>query len=56
MQPPVVTGQVVLAFAPDRNTECNLYSSSIRNGTTITLTWNVPDPDGAGPCKQQLIK
>jgi hypothetical protein len=19
-------------------------------GTTITLTWNVPDPDGAGPC------
>jgi hypothetical protein len=19
-------------------------------GTTITLIWNVPDPDGAGPC------
>jgi hypothetical protein len=19
-------------------------------GTTITLTWNAPDPDGAGPC------
>src|SRR6185503_14855006 len=19
-------------------------------GNTITLTWNVPDPDGAGPC------
>jgi hypothetical protein len=22
----------------------------------LTLTWNVPDPDGAGPCTAQLIK
>jgi hypothetical protein len=33
------------SFAPDRNTAMQLYSVS-EIGTTITLTWNVPDPDG----------
>jgi hypothetical protein len=23
-------------------------------GTTVTLTWNIPDPDGAGPCSSSL--
>jgi CRISPR/Cas system CSM-associated protein Csm4 (group 5 of RAMP superfamily) len=39
------------SFAPDRNTPNAIYAPSASEiGTTITLTWNVPDPDGAGPC------
>jgi CRISPR/Cas system CSM-associated protein Csm4 (group 5 of RAMP superfamily) len=39
------------SFAPDRNTANATYTPAISEiGTTITLTWNVPDPDGAGPC------
>jgi hypothetical protein len=38
-------------FAPDRNTANATYTPAVSEiGTTITLTWNVPDPDGAGPC------
>src|SRR6185436_1550110 len=39
------------SFAPDRNTSNATYTPAVGEiGTTITLTWNVPDPDGAGPC------
>src|SRR5678809_871972 len=39
------------SFAPDRNTANAIYTAVAGEiGTTITLTWNVPDPDGAGPC------
>jgi CRISPR/Cas system CSM-associated protein Csm4 (group 5 of RAMP superfamily) len=39
------------SFAPDRNTAGAIYTPAAGEvGTTITLTWNVPDPDGAGPC------
>jgi CRISPR/Cas system CSM-associated protein Csm4 (group 5 of RAMP superfamily) len=39
------------SFAPDRNTANATYTPAVSEiGTTITLTWNVPDPDGAGPC------
>jgi CRISPR/Cas system CSM-associated protein Csm4 (group 5 of RAMP superfamily) len=39
------------SFAPDRNTASAIYTPSTGEiGTTITLTWNIPDPDGAGPC------
>src|SRR5678816_4661075 len=38
-------------FVPDRNTANATYTPAAGEiGTTITLTWNVPDPDGAGPC------
>jgi CRISPR/Cas system CSM-associated protein Csm4 (group 5 of RAMP superfamily) len=38
-------------FAPDRNTANATYTPAVSEiGTTITLTWNVPDPDGTGPC------
>jgi hypothetical protein len=38
-------------FNPNRNTaNANYIPASSEIGTTITLTWNVPDPDGAGPC------
>jgi hypothetical protein len=38
-------------FAPDRNTANATYTPALGEiGTTITLTWNVPDPDGTGPC------
>jgi hypothetical protein len=37
-------------FAPDRNAANATYTPLSEIGTTITLTWNVPDPDGAGPC------
>jgi hypothetical protein len=52
MQLLVVTGLAVLVhFAPDRNTANATYTPVAGEiGTTITLTWNVPDPDGAGPC------
>jgi hypothetical protein len=39
------------SFTPDRNTANAIYTPAVSEiGTTITLTWNVPDPDGAGPC------
>src|SRR5436190_8733102 len=39
------------AFSPNRNTSNATYTpSSAEIGTTVTLTWNVPDPDGTGPC------
>jgi hypothetical protein len=38
-------------FTPNRNTPNATYVPTVAEiGTTITLTWNVPDPDGAGPC------
>jgi hypothetical protein len=38
-------------FAPDRNTASAIYTPAASEiGTTIILTWNVPDPDGNGPC------
>src|SRR6185436_17418052 len=38
-------------FNPNRNTANATYTPSVGEiGTTITLTWNAPDPDGAGPC------
>src|SRR5258705_6481162 len=38
-------------FNPNRNTANATYTPVAGEiGTTITLTWNVPDPDGAGPC------
>jgi hypothetical protein len=38
-------------LAPNRNTANATYTPAVSEiGTTITLTWNVPDPDGAGPC------
>src|SRR4029453_1629815 len=39
------------SFAPDRNAANATYTPAVSEiGTTVTLTWNVPDPDGAGPC------
>ena len=38
-------------FAPNRNAAFATYTPAVsERGTTITLTWNVPDPDGIGPC------
>src|SRR5207247_2334345 len=38
-------------FSPNRNAANAIYTTAVSEiGTTITLTWNVPDPDGAGPC------
>src|SRR6185369_11027319 len=38
-------------FNPNRNTPNAIYvPSGSEIGATITLTWNVPDPDGSGPC------
>ena len=38
-------------FNPNRNTANATYTPVAGEiGTTITLTWNAPDPDGAGPC------
>jgi hypothetical protein len=38
-------------FNPNRNTANATYTPALSEvGTTVTLTWNVPDPDGAGPC------
>jgi hypothetical protein len=38
-------------FDPDRNTANATYTPAAGEiGSHITLTWNVPDPDGAGPC------
>jgi hypothetical protein len=38
-------------FNPNRNTANATYTPAAGEiGTTITLTWNAPDPDGAGPC------
>src|SRR5678810_790227 len=39
------------SFAPDRNTANATYTPAVGEiGSTVTLIWNVPDPDGAGPC------
>jgi hypothetical protein len=36
-------------FNPNRTTANATYTPSIGEaGTTVTLTWNVPDPDGDG--------
>jgi hypothetical protein len=36
-------------FTPNRNTANATYTPAAGEiGTTITLTWNAPDPDGAG--------
>jgi hypothetical protein len=44
-------------FNPNRNTANATYTPATGEiGTTITLTWNVPDPDGAGPCTLQLMQ
>jgi hypothetical protein len=38
-------------FSPDRTSPNATYSPALTEiGTTVTLTWNLPDPDGAGPC------
>jgi hypothetical protein len=38
-------------FNPNRTTANATYTPAAGEiGTTITLTWNAPDPDGAGPC------
>jgi hypothetical protein len=39
-------------FNPGRNAANATYTPAAGEiGTTITLTWNIPDPDGAGgPC------
>src|SRR4029079_6582618 len=38
-------------FAPDRTTANATYTPAVGEiGSTVTLIWNVPDPDGAGPC------
>jgi hypothetical protein len=38
-------------FAPDRNAANATYTPAVsESGTAVTLTWNVPDPDGTGPC------
>jgi hypothetical protein len=38
-------------FNPTRiECQCFLYSFLIENGTAVTLTWNIPDMDGSGPC------
>jgi hypothetical protein len=49
---------VVLAtFAPDRNTANATYTPAVSEiGTTITLTWNVPDPMVLVLVLLQLIK
>ena len=42
---------VPVHFNPNRNTANATYTPAAGEiGTTITLTWNAPDPDGAGPC------
>jgi hypothetical protein len=51
MQLLVVTGQVVLVHLIQTEILLMQLILLLREiGTTITLTWNVPDPDGAGPC------
>jgi hypothetical protein len=38
-------------FNPNRNTANAIYTPAAGEvGSTVTLIWNVPDPDGAGPC------
>src|SRR4030095_1263378 len=39
------------SFSPDRNTATATYTPAVSEiGTVLTLTWNIPDPDGSGPC------
>jgi hypothetical protein len=38
-------------FNPGRNAYNAIYTPAVSEfGTTITLTWNIPDPDASGPC------
>jgi hypothetical protein len=38
-------------FAPNRNAPNAIYTPAVSEiGTTITLTWDFPDPDSTGPC------
>src|SRR4029079_5733275 len=38
-------------FNPNRNTANATYTPAVGEiGSTVTLIWNVPDPDGSGPC------
>jgi hypothetical protein len=38
-------------FIPDRNTPNAIYTPALSEvGTLSLLRWNLPDPDGAGPC------
>jgi hypothetical protein len=42
-------------FSPNRNTSNATYTPALSEvGTTVILTWNIPDPDGAGPCSSSL--
>jgi hypothetical protein len=42
-------------FSPNRTTSNATYTPALSEvGTTVTLTWNIPDPDGAGPCTLSL--
>ena len=38
-------------FNPNRSTANATYTpAASESGTAVILTWNIPDPDGAGPC------
>ena len=38
-------------FSPSRNSASITYTPAVSEiGNTITLIWNIPDPDGGGPC------
>jgi hypothetical protein len=38
-------------FNPNRNAANATYMPAVGEvGTTVVLSWNVPDPDGTGPC------
>src|SRR5678816_1828156 len=38
-------------FNPTRTSANAFYTPSLsENGTAVTLTWNIPDMDGSGPC------
>jgi hypothetical protein len=38
-------------FNPNSTTANAAYTPSVSEiGSTVTLIWNIPDPDGAGPC------
>jgi CRISPR/Cas system CSM-associated protein Csm4 (group 5 of RAMP superfamily) len=44
-------------FNPNRNTFNSTYTPAITEiGTTVTLTWNVPDPDGTDLVTEQLMQ
>ena len=38
-------------FNPNRNTPNAIYTPHLSEfGTAVTLSWNIPDTDGGGPC------